>query len=113
MTNMRQGSWALAQAHDNSYDTSPNISHETSQGTSPEKNTDEPSLEKKPAENDSKNQIIMHPYRFVDGKVMYYPPRLVDIEEKESGKISVSNLIRKSGYKADETNPNECLFASC
>ena len=59
--------------------------------------------------NDSKNQIVMHPYRFLNGQVMYYPTRLGDIEEQEDGKISVSDLLQKSGYGADQTNPDEPL----
>ena len=46
----------------------------TSPGTSPEQ---------KPPVNDSENQIVMYLYRFMDGRVMYYPTRLADIEEQE------------------------------
>jgi len=52
----------------------------------------------------------MHPYRFSDGRVMYYPTRLGDIEEQEERKISVSDLLQKSGYRKDETNPDESLI---
>ena len=54
---------------------------------------------------DDPRTIVMYPYKFADGRVMHFPTRLGDIEQQESGDLTVTDLLKKSGYKPDPNNP--------
>ena len=45
----------------------------------------------------------MHAYKFADGRTMYFPTKVGDIEQQEQGDLTVSDLLKRSGFQRDST----------